>query len=102
TASLNLIGIEFDAEAHRALITHLRGRAARLGRILDQICAGAIENHDSTAQVSQWIIDQVLAGDYADDPNRLGNFSARLSAAAGVTWKVTKGAKNLAITKGIK
>ena len=52
---------------------------------------------------SKWIVDQVLAGDYADDPNRLGNFVARLCAVTGERgpWRLTK-TKHLAITKSVK
>jgi DNA polymerase III epsilon subunit-like protein len=62
TAAVNLDGMEFDAAAHTALIAHLRSRAARLKRLLDQICAGAVRNHGSTLQVGNWIMEQVLAG----------------------------------------
>jgi 3'-5' exonuclease len=51
TAAINLVGMEFDAEAHRALTAQLRNRAARLEGMLDRICDGAIRNHGSTQQV---------------------------------------------------
>ena len=104
TCAINLVGMEFDAEAHRLLTTHLRNRAARLERILDEVCGGAIRKHGSSQQVGKWIMDQVLAGDYADSPYRLGNFVARLSSATGgeVRWALTKKTKQLAISKHAK
>ena len=103
TAAINMVGMEFDAEAHRPLTAHLRNRAARLERMLDQICDGAIRNHGSTQQIGRWIVDHVLGGDYADDSNRLGNFVARLCAVTGepLSWRLTKN-KALAITKSVK
>jgi DNA polymerase I-like protein with 3'-5' exonuclease and polymerase domains len=101
TAAINLVGMEFDATAHAALIAHLRNRADRLKRLLDQICDGAVRNHGSTPQVGDWIMDQVLAGDFAGDHDRLANFGARLCAVVGVTWKHTK-SRRLVIDKGIK
>ena len=102
TAHINLVGMEFDGEAHRALTAHLRSRAARLERMLDRICEGSIRNHGSTSQVSKWIVDQVLVGDYAGSSNRMGNFAARLCAVTGTTWKLTKNKTSLSIAKGIK
>jgi hypothetical protein len=67
----------FDRSAHATLVTALRVDADRLEQELATICAGAIANHASAAQIGNWIVDAVLGDDDQD-----GSPGALLRAAA--------------------
>jgi DNA polymerase I-like protein with 3'-5' exonuclease and polymerase domains len=100
TASVNITGMEFDAEAHEALVGALRAEADRLEQELGEICGGQVANHGSPAQIGEWVMAEVLGDDYPDD--RLANFCARLQARCGLTWRRTAKNGGLAMTKGVK
>ena len=80
TAAINLAGMDFEAGAHAALVETLSTEADQLERELDRICAGAITNHGSSAQIADWVMGHVLGGDDPDE--RLASFCARLQARA--------------------
>jgi DNA polymerase family A len=101
TAAINLVGMLFDADAHAALVETLRAEADRLDAELTSICEGAIANPASAAQISGWIVDQVLGEDYPDPAERYANFCGRLQARCGMAWRRTKGGA-LMVTKRLK
>lgn len=120
TAALNLTGLTLNAEAHQALMVTMRDQAYQLVCDLDRICGGAIKNHGSTQQVSDWIMGVVLEDGPAIGPGappgddrssgppdtamRLSRFVMRLTARTNGMckgWRTTK-TGHLAITKGGK
>ena len=61
TAEINVRGgLVLDGEAHARLMRTLREAADDAWRELSRICAGGIANHGSDAQVSDWILSEVL------------------------------------------
>jgi DNA polymerase I len=99
TASINLHGLQFDASAHSTLGGALRADADRLEGELTALCAGALQNHASMVQISDWIMRVVLDDDDAEE--RLARFCARLRARCGVGWRRGKNGR-LSITKSLK
>ena len=103
TAHINLTGLTLDTDAHEHLMAELEQKANALELELSEICLGAIDNHGSTAQVSRWIIEEIL-GEYPLQPGHLERFTMRLhgrTKGAVKSWRVTK-TGHLAITKGSK